>query len=140
MNKKTIFIIAMLSAAVMFAAGWYSGQYYYSKLFATSELSKSTAELAGLQLKIEQLDSKKYESVKTDINVDIDGKILLINSLLSDSSCKNDIVIAKKFLSRVAKHRKQFPVSYQPNITDKKYDDYHKSIQTILSQYSDYRP
>lgn len=138
MIKKTI--IAIFSAAVIFAAGWFSGQCYHTKLFATSELRSSTADLAGLLLKIEELDKKNYESVKKHINIDIDANILTISSLLTDSSSKHDVENAKKFLSHVAKHRKQFPASYAPNITDPNHDENHRTIEAILNQYVSYKP
>ena len=130
-------IVLTLVTIVAFAAGWYGSLQFYSRLFCISELKKGCAELAPLQANIEALDRKDYESIRTRNNIDIDGKILLLNSMLEASNDKEDAERAKKWLSRVAKHRKQFPTEYPANLQNPKTAELKSAVDAILAKYAD---
>lgn len=139
MKKLIVIIVLTLVTIAVFAAGWYGSLLFYSRLFCISELKKGYAELAPLQANIEALDRKDYASIRTSTNIDIDSKILLINSLLETSNDKEDTERAKKWLSRVAKHRKQFPVEYPANLQNPQTAELKSAVDAILAKYADYK-
>jgi hypothetical protein len=132
-------IVLTLVTIVAFAAGWYGSLEFYSRMFCFSELKKGCAEIAALQANIEALDRKDFESIRTSTNIDLDGKILLLNSMLQTSKNKEDTERAKKWLSRVAKHRKQFPFEYPVNLQNPKTAELKGTIDAILAKYTDYK-
>jgi transcription termination factor NusB len=135
---KKVFILSLVTI-VAFAAGWYGSLVFYSRVFCVSELKKSCAEIAVLQANIESLDRKDFEPIRTRTNLDIDGKIILINSMLETSKNKEDTERAKKLLSRVAKHRKQFPSEFPANLQNLKTAELHSTVDAILAKYADYK-
>ena len=104
-----------------------------------SELRKASAELAPLQVNIEALDRKDYESIRTMTNIEIDSKIILVNSMLSVSKSKEETERAKKWLSRVAKHRKQFPSEYPAYLESPETSNLRSEVEAILTKFTDYK-
>ena len=132
-------IVPAVVALIAFAAGWYGSLEYYSRLFCVSELRKASAELAPLQVNIEALDRKDYESIRTMTNIEIDSKIILVNSMLSVSKSKEETERAKKWLSRVAKHRKQFPSEYPAYLESPETSNLRSEVEAILTKFTDYK-
>lgn len=132
-------IILTFVTIVAFAAGWYGSLVFYSRVFCVSELKKSCAEIAVLQANIESLDRKNFESIRTRTNLDIDGKIIFLNSMLETSKNNKDTERAKKLLSRVAKHRKEFPSEFPANLQNQETAEFKSTIDAILAKYADYK-
>jgi hypothetical protein len=59
--------------------------------------------------------------------------------MLETSKNKEDTERAKKWLSRVAKHRKQFPFEYPANLQNPKTAELKSAIDTILARYAGHR-
>jgi hypothetical protein len=135
---KKIIVLTLVTIAA-FAAGWYGSLEFYSRVFCISELKKGGAEIATLQANIEALDRKDFDSIRARTNADIDGKILILNSMMESSSNKEDVERAKKWLSRVAKHRKQFPAEYPATLQNPKTAELKSAIDAILAKYADYK-
>lgn len=69
----------------------------------------------------------------------IDGEVLKIYNTIGESKNKEDIDKAKKWLSRLAKHRQKFPSVYPKYKETEETAKVHKHVEAILSQYIDYK-
>lgn len=139
--KKKILVggFSALAAILLFGGGFFCGLKFFSWNYNVSAFTEARIALLPLLSNIEALDQKDYDSLRTSLNMRIDGEVLKINDTIEESKNKEDIDKAKKWLSRLAKHRQKYPSIYPKYPGTEETAKVHKHVETILSQYVDYK-
>jgi hypothetical protein len=140
MKKKIILSICGVCAGILlFGGGFFCGLKFFSWNWNISALTESRIALLQLITNIEALDRKDYDSLRTSLNMGIDGEILKIYNTIGDSKSKDDIDKAKKSLSRLAKHRQKYPATYPKYPASSETERVNKAVDAILASYLDYK-
>lgn len=140
MTKKLIIIISSIAAAILiFVGGFYCGLKFFSWTFNVTKLQKAYVELIPLQSDIEALDRKDYDALSASINLRLDSELITIYNLIGESNDKEQIHKAKKWVARVATHRKKFPAAYPKFPDDDRSEAVRGHIDAILAEYIDYK-
>jgi hypothetical protein len=106
----------VLSILAAFGGGLWAALHLYGLLQSTPFLNRELVEAIQAQQVLEYLDSGAPNEAKANLYLRMDGHILVIGSLLDTTSSEKDRETARKFLHRVAKHRRKFPASYPESL------------------------
>jgi uncharacterized protein (DUF2267 family) len=81
---------------------------------------------------LEYLDSGAPTKAKASLHLSMDGHIMVIGSLLETTSSEKDRESAKRFLRRVAEHRKKYPASYPEQLKSPEFEEVRAMVAEIL--------
>ena len=140
MKKKIILgVCAVLGGILLFGGGFFFGLKFLAWNYNITALTEAQVALMSLETNIEALDRMDYDSLRTSLNLRIDGEVLKIYNTMEESKNKEDIKRAKMALSRLAKHRQKYPPAYPsfPRAPDTA--KVNKHVDTILAQFIDYK-
>ncbi len=140
MKKKIILgVFAVLGGILLFIGGFFCGLKFFAWNYNITAITEARIALMSLETNIEALDRKDYDSLRTNLNLRIDGEILKIYNLIEESKNKEDINRAKKALSRLAKHRQNYPPAYPAYLQSPDNEKVYKHVDAILTQFIDYK-
>ncbi len=140
MSKKIIVIVSSIAAAiVLFAGGFYCGLRFFVWTFNTTEIAKTNIEFRQLQSNIEALDNNDADALRTNLNLRSDVAIMKLYNMLEESKNGADADKAKKLLTRMAKHRKQFPPTYPKLQGNAETVKTQQHIAAILAEFEEHR-
>lgn len=140
MKRKILLgLCSAFAAVLLFGGGFFCGLKFFSWNYNISALTEARVALLPLLSNIEALDRKDYNSLRTSLNMRIDGEVLKIYNTIGESKNKEDIDKAKKWLSRLAKHRQKFPSEYPKYQENEETSKVHQHVEAILAQYIDYK-
>jgi hypothetical protein len=140
MKKNMILgVCAVVSGIVLFGGGFFCGLKFFAWNYNITALTEARIALMPLVTNIEALDRKDYDSLRTSLNLRIDGEVLKIYNTIEESKNKEDIDKAKKALSRLAKHRQNYPPVYPAYLQKSDNEKVYKHVDAILAQFIDYK-
>ena len=140
MKKKIILGVCAISGGIfLFGGGFFCGLKFFVWNYNITALTEARIALMPLVTDIETLDRKDYDSLRTRLNLRIDGEVLKVYNTMGESKNKEDIDKAKKTLSRLAKHRQKYPPTYPANLQGPDNERVYKHVNTILSQFAEYK-
>jgi hypothetical protein len=113
MKKFTFIIGLILIAAALVAAGWWLGgrERYLADAYATSTVDKLLAEASVKALILHQLDAGNTGEARQLLRLELDGEILVLDSLLDSADARNRD-LARKVFARMASYRAEYPSNY----------------------------
>jgi hypothetical protein len=112
--KKFAFIFGLvLIAAVLVAAGWWLGfrERYLTEAYSITTLDKQLTDAGVKAMLLHQLDSGHPDDARRMLRLELDGDILMVDSLL-DSSDARSRDLASKVFARIAAYRAEYPTNY----------------------------
>ena len=140
MKKKIILTVCSVFAGILlFGGGFFCGLKFFSWNYNITALTEARITLLPLLTNIEALDRQDYDSLRTSLNMRIDGEVLKIFNTMEKSNNKDDIDKAKKWLSHLAKHRQKYPPAYPTYPENPETVKVHKHVDAILAQFIDYK-
>lgn len=113
-DEMFTFIIGLiLIAAALMAVGWWLGarERYLTEAYATSTVDKLLAEASVKALILHQLDAGNMGEARQLLRLELDGDILVVDSLLDSSDARNRD-FARKVFARMASYRAEYPSNY----------------------------
>jgi hypothetical protein len=137
--KKFAFIIGIiLVAAVLITIGWVFGfqERFYTDSLAITTLDKQLSDAAMKEALIEQIDSGKTNDARYMISIELDGDILIINSLLDYSDTRSED-LAHKIFTRIGSYRAERPVTYAGYLAQNSDTNITAVIDSILKRTSE---
>jgi hypothetical protein len=122
----------MLSVLGAFGGGLWAALYFYGLMQSTPFLTRELVEAIQAQYILEYLDGGTPTKAKASLHLRMDGHIMVIGSLLETTSSENDRQSAKRFLRRVAEHRKKYSASYPEQMKSSDFEEVRKMVAEIL--------
>ena len=112
--KKLAFILGLvLIAAALVAAGWWLGfrERYLTEAYAITTLDKQITDASIKAILLHQIDSGHPDEARKMLRLELDGDVLMIDSLMdySDSRSRD---LASKVFARIAAYRAEYPTNY----------------------------
>jgi len=137
-KKLTIVAVSVLAAMAIFGAGLALGLNSWRFIFPDySDLSKAYADIASVQINIEQLDRGDNNALRGSLILELDGAVIKTYQLLKESDNAEQISKASKWLKRVAKHRKDHPPTYPPSVQNAEFDKTKNYVASILVEFEE---
>ncbi|MEK7708027.1 MAG: hypothetical protein AAB380_08545 [Verrucomicrobiota bacterium] len=112
--KKFAFIFGLvLLAAILVAAGFWFGfsQRFMTDAWSSTVVDKSLTDATVKALILHHLDSGKIDDARHLLQTQLDGDILLVDSLLDYSDARSR-ELAGKIFARIAAYRAEYPSNY----------------------------
>lgn len=113
MKKLALVIISILAAAILVAAGWWFGfqQRMLTEAYAIPTIDKHLTEASMKALILHQMDSGRLDDARRMIQLQLDGEILVVDSLIDDADARSRD-LAQKVFARIAAYRTGHSASY----------------------------
>lgn len=125
----------VLSVLVALGIGFWVAAHFLGQLQATPILVRELVEAIQTQHHLEYLDSGATNNARASLVLRMDGHIMVMDSVLADASSEEDRERVKKFLRRVAEHRKKYPAVYPESPTTPDLDQARALVAEILKSY-----
>ena len=112
--KKFAFILGLvLIAAALVAAGWWLGfrERYLTEAYTITTLDKQITDASIKSLLLHQIDSGHPDEARKMLRLELDGDILMIDSLMDYSDARSRDLASKVF-ARIAAYRAEYPTNY----------------------------
>lgn len=112
--KKFAFILGLvLTAAALVAAGWWLGfrERYLTEAYTITTLDKQITDASIKSLLLHQIDSGHPDEVRKMLRLELDGDLLMIDSLMDYSDFRSRDLASKVF-ARIAAYRAEYPTNY----------------------------
>ncbi len=112
--KKFAFILGLvLVAAALVAAGWWLGfrERYLTEAYAITTLDKQITDASIKAVLLHQIDSGHPDEARKMLRLELDGDILMIDSLMDYSDARSRDLASKVF-ERIAAYRAEYPANY----------------------------
>ena len=91
MKKKIILgVCAVLGGILLFGGGFFCGLKFFVWNYNITALTEARIALMSLVTNIEELDRKDYDSLRTSLNLRIDGEVLKIYNTMEESKNNED--------------------------------------------------
>jgi hypothetical protein len=106
MNKFAFILGLVLIAAVLIASGWWLGfrQRYVTEAYSITALDKHLTDAGFKAMLLHELDTGHPDEASRMLRLELDGDILMVDSLL-DSSDARSRDLASKVFARIAVYR-----------------------------------
>ena len=111
--KKFAFILGLVLIAVaLVAAGWWLGfrERYLTEAYAITTLDKQITDASLKVMLLNQIDSGRPDEARKMLQLDLDGDILVIDSLMDYSDARSRD-LARKVFARIAAYRAKYPAN-----------------------------
>ena len=146
LQKKSLWVLGWLaSVAAAFAGGIWAEEHFIIRSQATSIFTQELVVAIDAQRYLENLDRGKPKELREDLITTLNSKIMLLSAFMDYAGSDKDRESAKKFLRRVAEHRRKYPVVYRqipesvPGAADAnaEFKKAHDYVDEILRSYTD---
>lgn len=117
--KKFGFILGLLLvAAGLVASGWWLGlrQRVLTEAYAIPAVDKHLTEASVKALILHQMDSGRLDDARHMLQLQLDGEILTVDSLIDESDARSRD-LAQKVFARIAAYRAQHPANYTGSLS-----------------------
>jgi hypothetical protein len=137
--KKLAFILGIvLMAGALVAVGWWLGfrQRYLTEAYAISTVDKHLTDASVKAAMLHQMDVGRFQDARNWLSLQLDGDILVVDSLI-DSSDARSRELASKVFSRIAAFRAEYPSNYtaqMPEVDGKIADILRRSTEAPEKQ------
>lgn len=122
----------VLSVITAFGAGFWVASYTLGMVLSTSYLSRELVDAIQTQTTLELLDDRAPEKARQSLNLKMDGHILLMASLVEQTTNEKDRESTNRFLRRVAEHRKKHKPIYPDGLSSGELREAQAMIAEIL--------
>jgi hypothetical protein len=132
--KKFAFILGIVViAASLVAVGWWLGfrQRYLTEAYAITALDNHLTDAAIKAMMLHEMDVGRPDKVRQSLRLELDGDILMVDSLL-DSSDARSRDLASKVFAQIATYRAEYPANYtneMPEVDAKIAEILHRASQ-----------
>jgi hypothetical protein len=112
--KKFSYILGLvLIAAALVAVGWCLGirESVLTEAYAIPTVDKHLTEASMTAMILHQIDSGRLDDARHTLQLQLDGEILTVDSLIDDADSRSRD-LAQKVFARIAANRAEFPASY----------------------------
>ena len=122
--KKFAFILGLvLIAGALVAAGWWLGfrERYLTEAYDFTTLDNQITDASIKAMLLHQLDSGHPDKARKMLRLELDGDILMIDSLMDYSDARSRD-LANKVFARIAAYRAEYPAAYtneMPEVDEK---------------------
>ena len=118
--KKFAFIFGIvLVVAVLIAGDWWLGfrERYLTEAYAITTLDKQITDASIKAMLLHEIDSGHPGDARKMLRLELDGDILMIDSLMDYSDVRSRDLASKVF-ARIAAYRAEYPVGYTNEIPE----------------------
>jgi hypothetical protein len=121
--KKFAFILGLvLIAAALVAVGWWLGfrERYLTEAYSVTTLDKYLTDAGTKAMLLHEMDVGRPDDVRRVremLRLELDGDILMVDSLL-DSSDARSRDLARKVFARIAAYRAEYPTNYPSTLPE----------------------
>jgi hypothetical protein len=135
--KKFLFILGIVViATTVFVGGLYVGltSDFMNTMYQVSTFDKKLTNASMTFMRVSYLDEEKIDDVKSLLNSELDGHIIILSQMLKDCPNIESQKHAQEFLARVATHRQKHPStnSYSDFVSPSEMQKIDMHIQSVL--------
>ena len=133
MKNFALILGLVLIAAALVTAGWWLGfrQRYLTEAYTITTLDKQITDASIKSLLLHQIDAGHPEEARKMLRLELDGDILMVDSLMDYSDARSRDLASKVF-ARIAAYRAEYPANYtneMPEVNTKIAEILHRASQ-----------